>query len=203
MSAHKKMKVRRASAGALKHMFKFLLNVYASGPASARSAPSFVCGKHLMSLGRPRVMDPRLSPGRKPVKAVCWAHSSSASCLTIFLRLSVQLVLALLSAGSCSPRLTLLYADELVESAENPQDLQRALDGIEAWGSSWRFSFGIGPEKTDPTFTSACKTRPGLRDTTTPSRAWGGGSPPPLPPKNRYPYLFRFLLMLGGGTTLT
>ena len=51
--------------------------------------------------------------------------------------------------GSGSLRLTLLlYADDLVVLAENPRDLQRALDAIEAWGSSWRFSFGIGLEKT-------------------------------------------------------
>ncbi|CAE7243833.1 unnamed protein product [Symbiodinium natans] len=51
--------------------------------------------------------------------------------------------------GSGSLRLTLLlYADDLVVLAENPRDLQRALDAIEAWGSSWRFSVGIGPEKT-------------------------------------------------------
>ena len=48
-----------------------------------------------------------------------------------------------------APRVTvLLYADDLVVLAENQRDLQRALDAIGAWGARWRFSFGIGPEKT-------------------------------------------------------
>ena len=48
-----------------------------------------------------------------------------------------------------APRITaLLYADDLFVLAENQRDLQRALDAIGAWGARWRFSFGIGPEKT-------------------------------------------------------
>ena len=48
-----------------------------------------------------------------------------------------------------APRVTvLLYADDLVVLAKNQRDLQRALDAIGAWGARWRFSFGIGPEKT-------------------------------------------------------
>ena len=46
-----------------------------------------------------------------------------------------------------APRVTeLLYADDLVVLAGNQRD--RALDAIGAWGTGWRFSFGIGPEKT-------------------------------------------------------
>ena len=48
-----------------------------------------------------------------------------------------------------APRVALLlYADDLVVLAEDAAQLQRALDAIGAWGSQWRFSFGIGPEKS-------------------------------------------------------
>ena len=51
--------------------------------------------------------------------------------------------------GPGSPRVTLLlYADDLVVLAESCEELQRALDAIGAWGARWRFSFGIGPDKT-------------------------------------------------------
>ena len=48
-----------------------------------------------------------------------------------------------------APRVSvLLYADDLVVFADTQHDLQRALDAIGAWGARWRFSFGIGPDKT-------------------------------------------------------
>ena len=51
--------------------------------------------------------------------------------------------------GHGSPRVTLLlYADDLVVLAESRADLQRALNAISAWGARWKFSFGIGPDKT-------------------------------------------------------
>eukprot|EP00439_Symbiodinium_sp_Y106_P028743 s4698_g3.t1 len=54
-----------------------------------------------------------------------------------------------LGRGPRAPRVTLLlYADDLVVLAESEAELQRALDAIGAWGTRWRFSFGIGPEKT-------------------------------------------------------
>ena len=51
--------------------------------------------------------------------------------------------------GPGTPKVTLLlYADDLVVLADRPSDVQRALDAIGAWGARWRFSFGIGPDKT-------------------------------------------------------
>ena len=51
--------------------------------------------------------------------------------------------------GPSAPRVTLLlYADDLVILADDAATLQRALDAIGNWGARWRFSFGIGPEKT-------------------------------------------------------
>ena len=52
------------------------------------------------------------------------------------------------SAPVASRVALLLYADDLVVLAEDAAQLQRALDAIGAWGSQWRFSFGIGPEKS-------------------------------------------------------
>ena len=54
-----------------------------------------------------------------------------------------------LGPGPSAPRVTLLlYADDLVILADDAATLQRALDAIGNWGARWRFSFGIGPEKT-------------------------------------------------------
>ena len=54
-----------------------------------------------------------------------------------------------LGRGPRAPRVTLLlYADDLVVLADSESGLQRALDAIGAWGARWRFSFGIGPDKT-------------------------------------------------------
>ena len=54
-----------------------------------------------------------------------------------------------LGSGSNAPRVTLLmYADDLVILADNPSDLQCALTAVGVWGAQWRFSFGIGPDKT-------------------------------------------------------
>ena len=57
-----------------------------------------------------------------------------------------------LSTARCSPNAPrvalLLYADDFVILAEDAGQLQRALDAIEAWSSQWRFSFGIGTEKS-------------------------------------------------------
>ena len=52
----------------------------------------------------------------------------------------------------------LLYADDLVVLADRPSDVQRALDAIGAWGARWRFSFGIGPDKT-AVLIVGCRTR--------------------------------------------
>ena len=41
-----------------------------------------------------------------------------------------------------------LYADDLVILQESAADLQAALDAVSHWGQQWRFSFGIGPEKS-------------------------------------------------------
>ena len=41
-----------------------------------------------------------------------------------------------------------LYADDLVILQESTADLQAALDAVSHWGQQWRFSFGIGPEKS-------------------------------------------------------
>ena len=41
-----------------------------------------------------------------------------------------------------------LYADDLVILAESEGDLQPALDAVSRWGLQWRFSFGIGLEKS-------------------------------------------------------
>ena len=48
-----------------------------------------------------------------------------------------------------APRVTLLlYADDSIILADNPSDLQNGLTAIGAWGSQWRFSVGVGPDKT-------------------------------------------------------
>ena len=41
-----------------------------------------------------------------------------------------------------------LCADDLVILQESAADLQAALDAVSHWGQQWRFSFGIGPEKS-------------------------------------------------------
>ena len=41
-----------------------------------------------------------------------------------------------------------LYADDLVVLGESEADLQLALDAVTRWGRQWRFSFGVGPEKS-------------------------------------------------------
>ena len=41
-----------------------------------------------------------------------------------------------------------LYVDDLVILQESAADLQAALDAVSHWGQQWRFSFGIGPEKS-------------------------------------------------------
>ena len=54
-----------------------------------------------------------------------------------------------LGTSADAPRVTvLMYADDIVILAESPEDLQRALDAATAWARSWRFQFGIGPEKS-------------------------------------------------------
>ena len=40
------------------------------------------------------------------------------------------------------------FADDLVILQESAADLQAALDAVSHWGQQWRFSFGIGPEKS-------------------------------------------------------
>ena len=48
-----------------------------------------------------------------------------------------------------APRVTILmYADDVVILADSADHLQRALDVVGTWGTQWRFTFGIGPEKT-------------------------------------------------------
>ena len=42
----------------------------------------------------------------------------------------------------------LLYADDLLILAELPEELQRALCAVAAWGRIWRFSFAGGPDKS-------------------------------------------------------
>ena len=47
-----------------------------------------------------------------------------------------------------APRVTLqMYADDVVVLADSAVDLKRALDAGGAWGTQWRFTFSIGPEK--------------------------------------------------------
>ena len=41
-----------------------------------------------------------------------------------------------------------LYADDLVILADSPANLQTALSALYAWGTCWRFTFGIGPNKS-------------------------------------------------------
>ena len=41
-----------------------------------------------------------------------------------------------------------LYAVDLVILADSPADLQAALSAVYAWGTCWRFTFGIGPNKS-------------------------------------------------------
>ena len=64
-----------------------------------------------------------------------------------------------LAAGRASPGVRLvpssdfrltdqLYADDLVVLGESEADLQLALDAVTRWGRQWRFSFGVGPEKS-------------------------------------------------------
>ena len=61
--------------------------------------------------------------------------------------------------GPGTPKVTLLlYADDLVVLADSASDLQHALDAIGAWGARWRFSFGIGPDKT-AVLVVGCRTR--------------------------------------------
>ena len=58
--------------------------------------------------------------------------------------------------GPGTPKVTLLlYADDLVVLADS---VQHALDAIGAWGARWRFSFGIGPDKT-AVLVVGCRTR--------------------------------------------
>ena len=53
-----------------------------------------------------------------------------------------------LGDGPNAPRVTLLlYTDDVVILADNPSDLQNALTAVGIWGSQWRFSFGICPDK--------------------------------------------------------
>ena len=40
------------------------------------------------------------------------------------------------------------YADDLVILADSPADLQAAVSAVYAWGTCWRFTFGIGPNKS-------------------------------------------------------
>ena len=42
-----------------------------------------------------------------------------------------------------------LYADDLELMAESQHDLQVALDAVAIWAQKWRFTFGIGPTKSD------------------------------------------------------
>ena len=54
-----------------------------------------------------------------------------------------------LSNDGHAPRVTILmYADDVVIWADSADHLQRALDAVGTWGTQWRFTFGIGPEKT-------------------------------------------------------
>ena len=53
-----------------------------------------------------------------------------------------------------------LHADDIVILADSEADLQAALDAITLWGHQWRFSFGIGPEKSAAMVFGPTRSRP-------------------------------------------
>ena len=53
-----------------------------------------------------------------------------------------------------------LYADDLVILAESEYDLQLALTAATLWGQQWRFSFGMGPEKSAAMVFGPARSRP-------------------------------------------
>ena len=56
-----------------------------------------------------------------------------------------------------------LYADDLVVLGESEADLQLALDAVTRWGRQWRFSFGVGPEKSAVMIFGPARSRPSCR----------------------------------------
>ena len=56
-----------------------------------------------------------------------------------------------------------LYADDLVALGESEADLQLALDAVTRWGRQWRFSFGVGPEKSAVMIFGPARSRPSCR----------------------------------------
>ena len=71
-----------------------------------------------------------------------------------------------------------LYADDLVILADSPADLQAALSAVYAWGTCWRFTFGIGPNKSAMVF--------GPTRGRTPCLVHLGGVPLPIVLQYRY-----------------
>ena len=56
-----------------------------------------------------------------------------------------------------------LYADDLVVFGGSEADLQLALDAVTRWGRQWRFSFGVGPEKSAVMIFGPARPRPSCR----------------------------------------
>ena len=56
-----------------------------------------------------------------------------------------------------------LYADDFVVLGESEADLQLALDAVTRWGRQWRFSFGVGPEKSAVMIFGPGRSRPSCR----------------------------------------